>query len=566
MFPGLLNSLADTDQDFQAAADRFIPSLLDAPQTIISKLSEIMPTTTGAGLGYMAAKGARPAGTLFSGAGPDDPMLIQHKLSPDNIEFVSRELGGGIPMPSVAVTKADNYLQSFGDVALLGDMETFGPRQQGSHVFNTDVYSSRFPEVENVINWERLNELNADVSDVETALAGGRATDIFDPGVIDSGVASILDHTSAHPLIYRFLKSIGKAPKIEMEPLSVLPDRLKHYGDRRQPGTKLDLINDPEWVRKAEKREDWFWGRLDSTGEYSEPGRKALAEFAAEDQGLLVNHWVSHGKGQVATQKSKIAVQDVLFDGSYQTRFKDWLQDNYGDVIKGKRLFRGFTDAGNRRYLPFTPENARRVMIERGIRLGEGFSAGPGTVRAAMAKEYRTPGGLLADRGKLEGAHEHLGTHVDPQLFSELSTRVRDELSPQGSSWIGDDLLQDIAQNSIPAVERDMGRKLLPGTRHEVQGLLDDMKNLPAPYFEGKVNRVVPLSDFKGAVMQPRYGGTKDIQKILREHGIRDIAHTQGNSKQEFREILDRYFKNLLFSGVPISAALDQGLLGDQQR
>jgi hypothetical protein len=356
-------------------------------------------------------------------------------------------------------------------------------------------------------------------------------------------------------LRHRFLKSIGKAPKIELKPPSALPARLKHYGNQRQPGTKLDLLNDPEWVKKA-------------GAENASMGRSVTSAWAQADQNVLVNHWVSHGKGPMATQASKDAVNRVLSEGGYQGRFKGWLSDKYGDVIKGRRFFRGFTSAGNRRHLPFSPENARRIMAERGqgLRLGEGFASGPGTVRAAVAKEYRTPGGLLADRGKLEGAHENLGTHVDPQLFSELSTRVRDELSPQGSSWVGDDLLQDIAQSGVYAVERDMGRKLRSGTRNVVEGLLDEMKNLPAPYFEGKVNRVVPLSDFRGAVMQPRIGGTKDIQKILGEHGIRDIAHTQGNSKQEFREILDRYFKNLLFSGVPISAALDQGLLGDQQR
>lgn len=69
MFPGLLNSLADTSQDFQAGADRFIPSLLDAPQTILAKMAQLEAGSASPGLGYRAATGVTTPGTVHSLAG-----------------------------------------------------------------------------------------------------------------------------------------------------------------------------------------------------------------------------------------------------------------------------------------------------------------------------------------------------------------------------------------------------------------------------------------------------------------------------------------------------------------
>jgi hypothetical protein len=66
MFPGLLNSLADTSQDFQAGADRFIPSLLDAPQTILAKMAQWEAGSASPGLGYRAATGVTTPGTVHS--------------------------------------------------------------------------------------------------------------------------------------------------------------------------------------------------------------------------------------------------------------------------------------------------------------------------------------------------------------------------------------------------------------------------------------------------------------------------------------------------------------------
>lgn len=84
MFPGLLNSLADTSQDFQAGADRFIPSLLDAPQTILAKMAQWEVGSASPGLGYQAAKGVATPGTVRTTGWHGSP----HKFTKPDISKV----------------------------------------------------------------------------------------------------------------------------------------------------------------------------------------------------------------------------------------------------------------------------------------------------------------------------------------------------------------------------------------------------------------------------------------------------------------------------------------------
>ena len=84
MFPGLLNSLADTSQDFQAGADRFIPSLLDAPQTILAKMAQWEAGSASPGLGYQAARGVATPGTVRATGWHGSP----HKFTKPDISKV----------------------------------------------------------------------------------------------------------------------------------------------------------------------------------------------------------------------------------------------------------------------------------------------------------------------------------------------------------------------------------------------------------------------------------------------------------------------------------------------
>ena len=72
-------------------------------------------------------------------------MIVQHNINTQALERVQR--AGGLPMPSMAVSKVDNPLTGFGDVSLLGGPEMAKPSARNP-VYGADAYTVRSPYVE----------------------------------------------------------------------------------------------------------------------------------------------------------------------------------------------------------------------------------------------------------------------------------------------------------------------------------------------------------------------------------------------------------------------------------
>ena len=71
-----------------------------------------------------------------------DKMIAQHVLSQEalkkHLEYT------GIPMPSIATTKADNPLTHFGEISLLPDVSMITPSRI-TKTYPVDMYSGRAP-------------------------------------------------------------------------------------------------------------------------------------------------------------------------------------------------------------------------------------------------------------------------------------------------------------------------------------------------------------------------------------------------------------------------------------
>ena len=79
---------------------------------------------------------------------PKDPreLIIQHNLTAANL-LKAGELGG-LPVPSLAITKAADAMTNFGEVTLLGKKEMADPKGYArTRVFGSDVYSPRYPTI-----------------------------------------------------------------------------------------------------------------------------------------------------------------------------------------------------------------------------------------------------------------------------------------------------------------------------------------------------------------------------------------------------------------------------------
>jgi hypothetical protein len=88
---------------------------------------------------------------------PDDPMIVQHNINVEPLERANRI--GGLPMPSIAVSKAENPLTDFGDISLLASPEMAKPSAKNP-VYGFDAYTVRVPDIEKTPNEDFIKLVN----------------------------------------------------------------------------------------------------------------------------------------------------------------------------------------------------------------------------------------------------------------------------------------------------------------------------------------------------------------------------------------------------------------------
>ncbi len=130
--------------DVMLASAPFAPFLL-APAVGAKLISQFGKSVRG------ASKAPNQTGLLGKNNEIKDPLIVQHNIN--ETALMESDRLGGLPVPSLAVSKVDNPLLGFGDVTLVGNPNMAKP--SGSNpVYRADAYTTRRPKPEIVVNKE----------------------------------------------------------------------------------------------------------------------------------------------------------------------------------------------------------------------------------------------------------------------------------------------------------------------------------------------------------------------------------------------------------------------------
>lgn len=129
-----------------------------------------------------------------------DPLIVHHNLNEEAVKSIDRL--GGLPSPSMAISKVNDPLMNFGDITLIGNAKMAKP-SASNDVFRADGYTTRRPHADTFMNSKAkkfvedmgLNESYQDVNDIAEILYKG-----------DEGTYASLG------LRKSYLKSIGENP------------------------------------------------------------------------------------------------------------------------------------------------------------------------------------------------------------------------------------------------------------------------------------------------------------------------------------------------------------------
>ena len=239
-------------------------------------------------------------------------------------------------------------------------------------------------------------------------------------------------------------------------------------------------------------------------------------------------------------------LRQIMEENGAANDFNDYVDDLWESLGGEPRLFKGYTDMGNRRFGRYDLAGIAAVM-KRNLRGGESGSYGTGQVRAHVTPQFKTLKAIRSGKARL----------TDGETFR----RLRDEMNAE-SAEIGDalgiynetDFLQQVATDGWAAAVE--GRETLdtPQNRRMVEDFLAKLADMPTEYFEGKLPGITRFSDFTAAVVPHDLGAR--AREVLENVGLRLFSYSDGESRsraiEEAARVLDEERGgDILFSTTP---------------
>ena len=437
----------------------------------------------------------------------NENLIVLHNLNGDNILNIDKV--GGLPVPSLAITRTDVPFTSYGDISLIADKSMVDPQGYGqARTFNADIYSPRYPSVNYDINWKKFDEAFDEANKIAES---------YDFNPISIGSLDLendgfrkLDRNDVTMLAY--LMDQGKAPRPKVKDVAI--DKALHKYITPRVIHANDLIFNEDFVADVTK----LFTELDE-----KLGTSLYIKDGKPNENLLSREARKVANAKSTKETDKYANADEVEKRAIGTKskkaaYETWLKDKFDSMVDKERIFKGFTNAGSRRYIPHTLDNVVKELT-KGLQGAEGTFYGVGSVRSGAAKEFQSIEDIQRYREDIISKEEFEPLKEKAaEEFDEILDLIKPYYKWDTEGWsyssnAGESLLEYAKKG------RSADFKAFPkDVKQQINEFLSRLKNMPTEYFESKVQRAVGLDEFKAAVVPNDV--SQDVLDVLDKNGI----------------------------------------------
>jgi hypothetical protein len=472
-------------------------------------------------------------------------LVALHNLTADKLAK-SLQLGG-LPMPSIAVTKADIPHSNFGDITLIFGRDTIDPKtNRKNKVYSADAWTPVFPRVEYETDSKVSNRISEKLRNLESSIDDTFQSDLRR---LNYGYEDQLNRTGGEEGLVQYAmenyglkaayleergKHIDKVTKQQEAEKQYNPDSVEKY----QRIMDILGVTTPEEVSNVNLKDarDQHGAELDAVypGVTKSPMRMSRIFSAVK------SYLENKDSGPVYRTVTDVSATRAAVDQALDTAgYEEWVRDLFSGIVKDSGIYNNkelFTPSGNRRsfkqtHLPVTLENIVKAMAGQNNGNSKNVSGfnGVKTLRAATAETFKSVDHMHQRGDRLQNKTQE---EVDA-LHDELQTRLYNvmeaidtENGKRGESnpyirldSIGENLTE-IGESGkfgiadIQAVFRQYGKVVSDDTALEVKQLLYDVSQMPVNLFEAKPERVVSFDEAKVFVI-PNNADVKLKQELL---------------------------------------------------
>ena len=490
-------------------------------------------------------------------------LMGVHNLSEDKLRKVIK--AGGLANPSLAVVDTNQGIHtSYGYISLIPKASLIDKRTgRNAGTFAGDAWTPTYPHVERMLTKQgekRAAEIAKEVAGNDEDMARHIRSRIFD-----------YFEGNGDRLHFLFLKQKGLNPQIRTERIAHSQDEYdditKIFGEptsnmpnresitKEQNDALVDLMVsvyekklrdgiDPE-KPLTEKMQNYLDSRVE---EY----RKNLLDddgyiWFAKGDNFIYDNW----RDEKRRQNPQPDWYGTDNDASYQVakeglaeEYEKWKESLLTDDEVEEKLFAGYTPSGNRRYLPNTVENASRLMNKNADQNAYD-QGGFGPTRAMLLQNFASLADIRRHKDLIQKDEkvEERTKELSDELF-DIINQISDMQKISDNRFSNIDYAEARLQeamgkkNPIRHLNKEYGYNIPEDGElaSQLMNFMEDVKNLPAKYFETKFKRPVTLDEFEIAVVPE--GTSEDVVKALKDAGldVRTFDNTGGEEvKKENR-------------------------------
>lgn len=472
----------------------------------------------------------------------DKDLVATHNISSQNLMNLINDFNGeGLPVPIIAIEKAENLHDNFGDVTLLFNKDTIDPEADSRNkVYNRDAWTSTFPEVEVKIKDEELQKISERVHLNEAYLE-----------------ANIFNTSDKERIKKNFFKDLNvrkaflKEQNIEVTPVAYdKKPRFQMFTDigvkkfLRKNNCSFDkLVNDIDFRNKllndyydsckikslANKNIQRFNKILDNCAKSKEIYNSYKAE---------IEYAIEYAKGNVQKEINNFSYDDGVVNAikEHKEEFEKYIEQILSeDVFGEKYIVRDdvdpYDDEGNLKsfdetHYIYNIDNVVKAMKIGASSVGDSFTGGVNYTSTFSTQEFGSIDEIHKNKGNIKELSEEEQSE-NQQKIIEILTPVIDEVSNSGSynndfliasDNIVDAFKQSKTKNGVYNYLKQYYPALKKSTVDKLFKVRDEIANIPTRYFEAKPHRAVGFNEVMAAVIPA--DADESLKKALKRMNI----------------------------------------------
>lgn len=492
-------------------------------------------------------------------------LIAVHNLTDTKLENMLQY--ESIPMPSIAITKADIGHTNFGDISLVFRKDTIDPADPRNKVYSADAWTPTFPPIDYEMDMEKAREVYDELRAYAEQLPGvyNNAVQQYAARFIDENYLSrqggvqqaIKDAENNTSLKAAYLVAKGdnvndlsvrteKRSELPMTLQNAYSEIIEDFGNEDLGKLVVEDVRDR--VRDAYER------GLIRSGITRDDATKKAAFMTKTNQrtaSLLqkVIDYQKNGPTKISYEIDNSASDKNINDRVDKAEYEAWVNNLYDGLELGSGVWNGqsyIDDEGDRRsfrqtHYPVTAENIVRAMLSQNddVRNVVGFM-GSKSIRAVVSDEFDSIEDIHRAEGKLRTIDQDEFNRLDDEINNRLMGIINSIVDRSGRTnimsydYVGEVILDAAREKYSPVTIENMLRRYnWPVTKSEAKDLaeiFDRIRDMPVNMFEAKPQRTVGYDEIAAAVIPDNLNN--ELRAKLEEKQVPTIEYEAGNEEQ----------------------------------